>query len=217
VEEGTAHRYFERFDKLLLSLYRVDNRYMRRMIREVLLRRQGAELYSKALRTIFWKYRKVKIGMYSYGPFYADLPPGTEIGRYTSLPRDLLVINGNHPVSHKSCHPFFFNPDLGYVDNLLIARRTKLIIGSDVYIGLNVTILPAVTFIGDGAVIAAGSVVIKDVPPFAIVGGNPGRIIKYRFKQATIDRLIQSAWWEKDIDELKADAAEFLSFLQPLE
>jgi virginiamycin A acetyltransferase len=106
---------------------------------------------------------------------------------------------------------------MGYVEKLLITRRSKFIIGNDVYIGLDVTILPAVTNIGNGAVIAAGSVVVKDVPPFAIVGGNPAQIIRYRFSQDTINEITKSAWWEKDINEIKENRFEFESFLKPLE
>jgi virginiamycin A acetyltransferase len=203
--------------ELFYNIYRFQNRYLRKIIREVLLRREGAELYSKILRMIYSRYHDVKVGMYTYGAFHQILPSGVVIGRYCSVPRDLLVINGSHPISHRSCHPVFFNPDLGYVDKLLISRRTKLIIGNDVYVGLDVTIMPQVTSIGNGSVIAAGSVVVKDVPPFAIVGGNPAKIIRYRFRQDTIDEITKSAWWEKDIEELKKDEQEFPSFLHPLE
>jgi virginiamycin A acetyltransferase len=217
MKDRRTYREYGRLDRLFLALYRIDNRVLRRLIREALLRGKDAELYSKPLRIIFSKYNGVEIGMYSYGPFYADLQPGTKIGRYSSMPRNLLVINASHPITHKSCHPFFFNPDLGYVNDLLISRRTKLTIGNDVYIGLEVTIMPAVISIGDGAVIAAGSVVVKDVPPFAIVGGNPAKIIRFRFNQKTIDKIVASQWWEKDIEELRADELEFASFLVPLE
>jgi acetyltransferase-like isoleucine patch superfamily enzyme len=203
--------------KLLFNIYKFQNRYLRKMIRAILLRRRWAELYSKTLRQIYLKYHGVEIGLYSYGAFHPGFLPGTIVGRYSSMPRDMLVINGSHPIAHRSCHPIFFNPNLGYVDRLLITRRTKLIIGNDVYIGLDVTIMPSVTSIGDGSVIAAGSVIVKDVPPFAIVGGNPAKIIRYRFRQDTIDKITKSAWWEKDIDELKKDEQEFASFLHPLE
>ena len=65
--------------------------------------------------------------------------------------------------------------------------------------------------------VGAGSVVVRDVPPFAVVGGNPAKIIKYRFSQNTIDEITKSAWWEKDIEELKKDEQDFASFLHPLE
>lgn len=207
----------EWFRKICLTLYKIKSRYLRKLIRIVLLCRHGAELYSVVLREIFEKYHQVKIGLYTYGPFYTQLPPGAVIGRYTSVPRELLVINGSHPIKHKSCHPFFFNPDLGCVDKLLIERRSKLIIGNDAYIGLDVTIMPSVTVIGDGAVISAGSVVVKDVPPYAVVGGNPAKIIKYRFTPEVIAKIQASKWWEKNIEELKADEKEFAGFLKDLE
>jgi virginiamycin A acetyltransferase len=203
--------------KFFYNIYRIQNRYLRKIIRKVILRREGAEIYSKTLRKIYAKYHGVIVGMYSYGAFHQILPSGTVIGRYSSMPRDLLVINASHPITHRSSFPFFFNTDLGYVDKLLIERRTKLIIGNDVYIGLDVTIMPAVSNICDGSVIAAGSVIVKDVPPFAIVGGNPAKIIRYRFSQNTIDEITKSTWWEKDINEIKGNSAEFESFLNPIE
>jgi virginiamycin A acetyltransferase len=203
--------------ELFYYIYRFQNRYLRRIVREVILRREGAELYSETLRRIYSKYHGVTVGMYSYGVFDPVLPNGTSVGRYSSIARHLLIINGSHPLTHKSSHPFFYNPDLGYVDKLLITRRSRLIIGNDVYIGFGVTIMPSVTAIGDGAVIAAGSVVTKDVPDFAVMGGNPAKIIKYRFPRQIIDEIIQSAWWEKDIDKIRENCSEFESFLKPLQ
>lgn len=183
-----------------------------------MLRQKGAGLHSKMLRKLLLKYHGVEVGMYSMntGNHYAQLPPGTVIGRYCSLAKGLLVINGSHPANLKSTHSFFFNPDLGYVDELLIKRRKGLTIGHDVYIGLNAIILPEVTSIGTGAVVAAGSVVIEDVPPFAIVGGNPAKLLKYRFSEETIKKIMASKWWEKDIEDLAANESEFKSFLLPM-
>ena len=185
----TSYKESEWLGKLLFNIYSFPNRYLRKIIRETLLRRKRAEFYSKTLRQIYSRYHGVEVGLYSYGAFHQLLPSGTAIGRYSSMPRNLLVINGSHPIDHCSSFPFFFNPDLGYVDKLLIERRSRLIIGNDVYIGLDVTIMPSVTTIGDGAVIAAGSVVVKDVPPFAVVGGNPAKFIKYRFSPETIEKI----------------------------
>lgn len=210
-------RESEWLKKLFIALYKIKNRHLRKLILRILLNRRHAQFYSLALREIYGQYHKIKIGLYSYGLFSVDLSPGTVVGRYTSVAAGLIVIHGNHPIKRKSSHPFFYNPDFGYVDELLIERRSKLLIGNDVYIGLNVTLMPSVTVIGDGSVIAAGSVVIKDVPPYAVVGGNPAKIIKYRFTPEIIAKIQASKWWERDIEELKADEREFSRFLQDVE
>ena len=89
--------------------------------------------------------------------------------------------------------------------------------GNDVWIGQNAVILPSVSKIGDGAAVGAMSVVSEDVPPFAVVAGNPARIIKYRFSPQAIETVMASRWWAKSIEELKASELEFSSFLRPLE
>lgn len=205
--------------KLCDYFYGFQNDDLRKIIRKVLLRRRGADFYSKILRSIFLKYHHIDVGMYTHFGFRLEFPPGTVIGRYSSIDSRLLVINGSHPIKHQSSHAFFFDPNLGYADRkaMINTSRTKLLIGHDAYIGLNATIMPSVSSIGNGSVIAAGSVVVKDVPPFAIVGGNPAKIIKYRFSQKTIDQITQSAWWDKDILELKNNPSEFERFFKDLE
>ena len=89
-------------------------------------------------------------------------------------------------------------------------------IGNDVFIGANVTVLDGVK-IEDGAVIGAGAVVVKDVPPYAVVVGVPARIIKYRFDQQTIGELLKRKWWDGSLEDLSKverlfwDVEEFLS------
>jgi virginiamycin A acetyltransferase len=204
--------------KFFYNIYRFQNRYLRKIIRGVILRREGAELYSKTLRKIYAKYHGIIVGMYSYGGCFSlkNVPSDTTIGRYASFARDVYILSGNHPLLNKSMHPFFYNPYFGYVDELLITR-TKLVIENDVWIGQNAIILPSVNKIENGAVIAAGAVVTKNVPPFAVVAGNPARIIRYRFSQQIIDKITLSAWWENDINEIKENRFEFESFLKPLE
>ena len=82
------------------------------------------------------------------------------------------------------------------------------VIGNDVWIGQNAVILPGVT-IGRHCVVAAGAVVTKDVPPYAIVGGIPARIIRYRFSDEQIARLEESKWWEKNDEWLQQHAHAF--------
>jgi len=156
--------------------------------------------------------------MYSYGGCFSpyNVSEGTTIGRYCSFATEFTVLNGNHPAKFKSLHPFFYNPMFGYVTALLISR-SKLIIENDVWVGHGAIILPAVTRIENGAIIGAGCVVTKNVPPYAVVTGNPGRIIKYRFDAKMIDEIQRSKWWEKDIKDIKADEQEFRSFTQDIE
>lgn len=82
-----------------------------------------------------------------------------------------------------------------------IHRKGQILIGNDVWIGDNVTILSGVR-IGDGAVVAAGAVVVKDVPPYAVVGGNPAKVISYRFSEETIEKLKRIAWWNWSPEEM---------------
>ena len=87
--------------------------------------------------------------------------------------------------------------------------EVKLIIkGNDVWIGSRATILGGVT-IGHGAIIAAGAVVTKDVPPYAIVGGVPAKVIKYRFNEQQIEKLLSNPWWDKPIRWIKEHSQEF--------
>lgn len=144
-----------------------------------------------------------EIGDHSYGaegsPIvieekYARL----RIGKYCSIAREVLMILGNHRSDTVTTYPFkdisFAWPEAADATN---DHSTKgdIVIGNDVWIGARANIMSGVT-IGSGAVIAAAAVVTKDVPPYAIVGGNPARVIKYRFPEKTIERLLAIAWWD---------------------
>jgi acetyltransferase-like isoleucine patch superfamily enzyme len=205
------------FNEVLYKLYSLNNKRLRHIIRGVVSTNEGGAIRSNTLRKIFRSYHDIDIGMYSYGGCFSlgSIPAGTVIGRYCSFARNIYVLNGNHPLLNKSMHPFFYNPIFGYVDDLLI-HRTKLTIENDVWVGLNALILPSVRKIENGAVIGAGAVVTTDVPPFAVVAGNPAKIIKYRFPQYIIDNLLQNAWWTKDIIDIKNNKQEFDSFLKPI-
>lgn len=89
-----------------------------------------------------------------------------------------------------------------------IPQKYEILIGNDVWIGNGVTILPGVK-IGDGAVIAAGSIVTKDVPSYSIVGGSPARVIKYRFSDEQIEKLLKIKWWEWDDNKIAANKESF--------
>jgi serine acetyltransferase len=75
--------------------------------------------------------------------------------------------------------------------------------------------MPGVSRVGDGAVIAAGAVVNKEVPPYAVVVGNPARVVRFRFSAPTIARLLASRWWEKSIQEIVPDIQQYVRPLEP--
>ena len=145
----------------------------------------------------------------------------TKIGRYTCIATDVMTVAGSHPTSKfVSIHPAFYSTrkqsgftyvseekfsDFNYIDE---NQKFTVMIGNDVWIGSGVKIMEGIT-IGDGAVVAAGAIVTKDVPPYAIVGGVPAKVIKYRFDEETIQKLLELTWWEKDQAWIKSHADDF--------
>lgn len=137
----------------------------------------------------------------------------TTLGKFVSIGRDCKIGLAKHPTSQfVSTHPIFFSPSkqcqISFADQSYFPEYGNIDIGNDVWVGDNVIIVNDVT-IGDGSIIAAGSVVTKDVPPYAIVGGVPARIIKYRFDDSTIEKLLRLKWWDNDISHLKNNYKNF--------
>jgi virginiamycin A acetyltransferase len=118
------------------------------------------------------------------------------IGKFVAIAQGTqFIMNGaNHPMSGFSTFPF--SSFVGWQDDAPVewGNRGDTVIGNDVWIGRDAVIMPGVT-VGDGAIIGAHAVVAKDVPPYAVVVGNPGRVIKKRFDDATIAKLLDIAWW----------------------
>lgn len=150
------------------------------------------------------------IGRYSYIGANCGVVK-TEIGSFCSIAAGTSIGGGAHPLTFVSSSPVFCKGKNILKTNFAVHDfdpYKKTVIGHDVWIGAKCLIKGGVT-IGTGAVIGMGSVVTKDVPPYAIVGGNPAKIIRYRFDEETVKGLLESKWWELPEEELKEKATLF--------
>ena len=128
------------------------------------------------------------------------------IGKFCAIATGVkFIMNGaNHKVDGISTYPF---PIFGHgwekaMDKLMnLPSRGDIVIGNDVWIGYEAVIMPGVK-IGDGAIVSAKSVVVKDVPPYMIVGGNPAVGLKLRFSEAEITQLLEIKWWNWEIEKI---------------
>jgi virginiamycin A acetyltransferase len=128
------------------------------------------------------------------------------IGKFCALARGIkFIMNGaNHKLDGFSAYPFYIfgngwetaKPEPGD-----LPYKGDTVIGNDVWIGYEAVLMPGVT-VGDGAIVAAKSVVVSDVPPYAIVGGNPARLIRQRFGNDLVEALLAIAWWDWDIGKI---------------
>lgn len=129
------------------------------------------------------------------------------IGKFCMIASDVkFIMNGaNHLTDALSTYPFaiFGNGWENAMEGKRYPQKGDINIGNDVWIGYNATIMAGVT-VGDGAIIAANSTVIKDVEPYTIVGGNPAKAIKKRFSDEIIAKLLALQWWNWDIEKITA-------------
>ncbi|WWT15116.1 CatB-related O-acetyltransferase [Pararoseomonas sp. SCSIO 73927] len=161
-----------------------------------------------------------QLGAFSYTN--SQLPGAVKVGRYCSIGRDLVIPAPRHPLERVSTGSFMYNAEdiavrtaildakANYSAFAPVSQKPMPVIGNDVWIGHSVILMPGIT-IGDGAVVAAGAVVTKDVPPYAIVGGNPARVIKQRFPDRIVEGLLGLRWWRyrfTDFAGLSLDDAE---------
>lgn len=126
------------------------------------------------------------------------------IGKFCAIAAETrFIMTGDHKLDAISTYPFpIFQEGWEKAFNIAdLPVKGDIIVGNDVWFGYDSLIKNGVT-IGDGAIIATRAVVVKDVPPYALVAGNPAKVVKMRFDEATIQRLLKLAWWDWDIDKI---------------
>ncbi len=158
------------------------------------------------------------VGAFSYFNYGCEVSSST-IGRFCSIGQRSLINPGEHSPEFLSTHPFATDPSGiscgmhassvyraiagARLHNISLSRSAgRVSIGNDVWIGAQVIVLAGVE-VGHGAILAAGAVVTRNVAPYSIVGGVPARVLKMRFDDHTIDRLLQLAWWDYDLTSLR--------------
>ncbi|MBN9437553.1 CatB-related O-acetyltransferase [Bosea sp. (in: a-proteobacteria)] len=151
---------------------------------------------------------QIAVGAFTYGRPKVRFPESgakLTIGRYGSIADGVeILLGGNHRTDWATTYPFPALPGLWPAASAFTghdATRGDVAIGHDVWLGSQAMILSGVT-IGHGAVIAARAVVTRDVPPYAIVAGNPARIVRLRLSEAQIEQLLATRWWELPAAEL---------------
>jgi virginiamycin A acetyltransferase len=161
---------------------------------------------------------RIEVGEYSYYDdpdepleferdafLYAHGPERLIIGRYCAIASGVRFVmpGANHADLGPSTFPFgiFGEPWAERTMDLVMGApsRGDTVVGNDVWLGYRALVLPGVT-IGHGAIVAAASVVASDVPPYAIVGGNPARVIRRRYEDEDVERLLRAAWWDWPIE-----------------
>lgn len=172
---------------------------------------------------------KIEVGEYTYyddpddplgfertAVLYAYGPERLVIGRYCAIASGVrfLMAGANHADLGPSTFPFgIFGASWAErtMDLVMGApSRGDTVVGNDVWLGYQALVLPGVT-IGHGAVVAAASVVASDVPPYAIVGGNPARVIRSRYEEEDVERLLHAAWWDWPVELVTEHARTIMS------
>ena len=198
--------------KNYFSLNRLKKQYQNKKISILMFYDKESVVSNKSRIQRFVILRKCVVSDYSYIGYNTNIY-NASIGKFCSISKDVCIGLPSHPTKFISTSPLFVNIQngTGYSwskQDLFNSVPEKVVIGNDVWIGMKSTIMGGIT-IGNGAIIAAHSVVTKDVPPYAIVGGVPSKIIKYRFDGSIIETLQKSEWWNRSDDFLQKNITSF--------
>lgn len=151
----------------------------------------------------FAKLHHSHIGKYTRVNAFCQFARVT-IGNFSAIGVNTLMGLGRHPLNYASTQSIFYknnNMKNDWVKPIDFEQGLAIHVGNDVWVGRNCTVLDGVT-IGDGAVVATGAIVTKDIPPYAIAGGVPAKVIKYRFSEEIIERLLEIKWWNFSDEEI---------------
>ena len=155
----------------------------------------------------------VNLGQYSYISASAKIN-NSKIGKFCSIGRDFICGMGIHPTNFVSTHPSFFSTrkqcGVCFTDKNCFEEYKNISIGHDVWIGARVFVNDGIQ-IGNGAIIGAGAVVVKDVPDYAIVGGVPAKVIRFRFADHIIADLQRIEWWNWSEERLQEAQPYFIN------
>lgn len=161
------------------------------------------------LGRIIVKSNGLKIGAFTYVRSGSEIYGACEIGRFCSIGQNVIIglEKNKHPTHWLSTSFFSNNHESFYVEN---SQFEPTIIGNDCWIGRDAVIMSGVT-VGDGAIIGARAVVTSNIPPFAIYAGVPAKLIRYRFSNELIQRILSIKWWNTSVaylHDLKVDSPE---------
>jgi phosphonate metabolism protein (transferase hexapeptide repeat family) len=191
---------------------------MPRLSADVPLIHAGAEIVAST----FGRYVEIgagsrishsEIGDYSYCDRLADIANAT-VGKFANIAALVRIGPTDHPMTTASLHHFLYRSDdywddAGPDDGFFARRRARrAVIGHDTWIGHGAIVRPEVT-VGDGAIVAAGAVVTRDVAPYTIVAGVPARPLRRRFPERVAERLLALAWWDWSHERLRAALEDF--------